>query len=105
VPRRWAEGASASTACPEYGWRGHSVGKLQRDPQQWHSRLWQDVMRRLSTRQFGPVVRRFADAYGIAKSVVSEQFFEPCPAEVAGADRTTAGKPEVVCRDDRWHRV
>jgi putative transposase len=40
---------------------------FQHDPQ-WHSRLWQDVMRGLSTRQYGPVVRRFADAYGIEKS-------------------------------------
>jgi putative transposase len=48
---------------------------FQHDPQ-WHSRLWQDVMRGLSTRQYGPVVRRFADAYGIEKSVVSEQFIE-----------------------------
>lgn len=30
----------------------------------------------LSTRQYGPVVRRFAEAYGIEKSVVSEQFIE-----------------------------
>ena len=48
---------------------------FQHDPQ-WHSRLWQGVMRGLSTRQYGPVVRRFADAYGIEKSVVSEQFIE-----------------------------
>ena len=27
------------------------------------------------------------------------------PAEVAGADRTATGKPEVVRRDDRWHRL
>jgi hypothetical protein len=48
---------------------------VQHDPQ-WHSRLWQGVMRGLSTRQYGPVVRRSADAYGIEKSVVSEQFIE-----------------------------
>jgi len=59
-------------------------------------------MRRLSTRQFGPVVRRFADAYGIAKSVVSEQFFEPCPAEVAGADRTvSAGRKIPIVPDEK----
>jgi putative transposase len=48
---------------------------FQHDPQ-FHQRLWQDMMRGLSTRQYGPVVRRFAEAYGIEKSVVSEQFVE-----------------------------
>ena len=41
-----------------------------------HPRLWQELMRGLSTRNYGPTVRRFAEAYGIEKSAVSEQFIE-----------------------------
>jgi len=48
---------------------------FQRDPEH-DSRLWQELMRGLSTRQYGRSVRRFAEAYGIEKSVVSEQFIE-----------------------------
>ena len=39
-------------------------------------RLWQELMRGLSTRSYGPAVRRFTEAYGIEKSAVSEQFIE-----------------------------
>lgn len=38
--------------------------------------LWQELMRGLSTRSYGPTVRKFAEAYGIEKSAVSEQFIE-----------------------------
>lgn len=48
---------------------------FQHDPQ-FHTRLWQELMRGLSTRQYGRSVRRFAEAYGIEKSVVSDQFIE-----------------------------
>ena len=71
---------------------------------QWHSRLWQDVMRGLSTRQYGPVVRRFADAYGIEKSVVSEQFIEFHFAE----HRAQGGLSKLRCLvhviRNRYHR-
>jgi transposase-like protein len=48
---------------------------FQRDPQ-FHPRLWQEMMRGLSTRSYGRVVRPFAEAYGIEKSVVSKQFVQ-----------------------------
>lgn len=48
---------------------------FQRDPQ-FHPKLWREVMRGLSTRNYGRTVRRFAEAYGIEKSTVSEQFVE-----------------------------
>lgn len=49
--------------------------RFQYDPQ-FHPKLWQEVMRGLSTRNYGRTVRRFAEAYGIEKSTVSEQFVE-----------------------------
>ncbi len=49
--------------------------RFQHDPQ-FHPRLWREVMRGLSTRNYGRMVRRFAEAYGIEKSTVSEQFVE-----------------------------
>jgi transposase-like protein len=38
--------------------------------------VWDKMMRGLSTRNYGPVVRDFASAYGVEKSAVSEQFIE-----------------------------
>jgi putative transposase len=38
--------------------------------------VWDKLMRGLSTRNYGPVVRDFTDAYGIEKSAVSEEFIE-----------------------------
>ena len=49
--------------------------RFQHDPQ-FHPKLWREVMRGLSTRNYGRTVRRFAEAYGIEKSAVSEQFVE-----------------------------
>lgn len=48
---------------------------LQHDPQ-FQPKLWRDLMLGLSTRTYGRAVRKFASAYGIEKSVVSEQFIE-----------------------------
>lgn len=38
--------------------------------------VWEKMMRGLSTRNYGPVVRDFASAYGVEKSAVSENFIE-----------------------------
>lgn len=38
--------------------------------------VWDKMMRGLSTRNYEPVVREFANAYGIEKSAVSENFIE-----------------------------
>lgn len=38
--------------------------------------VWDKMMRGLSTRNYGPVVKDFTDAYGIEKSAVSEEFVE-----------------------------
>jgi len=48
---------------------------FQQDPQ-LGPKLWREVLRGLSTRNYGRTVRRFAEAYGIEKSAVSEQFIE-----------------------------
>jgi len=38
--------------------------------------VWDKMMRGLSTRNYGPVVKDFAQAYGVEKSAVSENFIE-----------------------------
>lgn len=38
--------------------------------------VWEKMMRGLSTRNYGPVVKDFASAYGVEKSAVSENFIE-----------------------------
>ncbi len=38
--------------------------------------VWDKMMRGLSTRNYGPVVKDFANAYGLEKSAVSENFIE-----------------------------
>src|SRR5215472_9458961 len=38
--------------------------------------VWEKMMRGLSTRNYGPVVKDFANAYGVEKSAVSESFIE-----------------------------
>jgi len=38
--------------------------------------VWEKIMRGLSTRNYGPVVKDFANAYGVEKSAVSEKFIE-----------------------------
>jgi putative transposase len=38
--------------------------------------VWDTMMRGLSTRNYGPVVKDFAKAYGVEKSAVSENFIE-----------------------------
>ena len=38
--------------------------------------VWDKMMRGLSTRNYGPVVKDFVDAYGVEKSAVSEKFIE-----------------------------
>jgi transposase-like protein len=43
-------------------------------PLEWA--VWEKMMRGLSTRNYGPVVKDFAEAYGIEKSAVSENFIE-----------------------------
>lgn len=48
---------------------------FQQDPQ-FGPKLWREVLRGLSTRNYGRTVRRFAEAYGIEKSAVSDHFLE-----------------------------
>jgi len=38
--------------------------------------VWEKMMRGLSTRNYGPVVKDFASAYGVEKSAVSDHFIE-----------------------------
>jgi putative transposase len=44
--------------------------------------VWDKMMRGLSTRNYGPVVKDFTEAYGVEKSAVSENFIEASRAKV-----------------------
>src|SRR5215469_7824513 len=44
--------------------------------------VWDKMMRGLSTRNYAPVVKDFTDAYGVEKSVVSENFIEASRTKV-----------------------
>ena len=44
--------------------------------------VWDKMMRGLSTRNYGPVVKDFAQAYGVEKSAVSENFIEASRAKL-----------------------
>jgi hypothetical protein len=44
--------------------------------------VWDKMMRGLSTRNYAPVVRDFANAYGVEKSTVSENFIEASRAKL-----------------------
>lgn len=48
---------------------------LQHDPH-FYPTLWRQLLRELSARNYGRVVRRFAGAYGLEKSAVSGHFIE-----------------------------
>ncbi len=43
---------------------------------QFHPMLWRQLLRGLSTRNYGRAVRRFAEAYGLEKSATSGHFIE-----------------------------
>jgi putative transposase len=44
--------------------------------------VWDKVTRGLSTRNYSPVVKQFAEAYGVEKSAVSEKFIETSRAKL-----------------------
>ena len=44
--------------------------------------VWEKMTRGLSTRNYGQVVKQFADAYGVEKSAVSENFIETSRAKL-----------------------
>jgi putative transposase len=44
--------------------------------------VWDKMMRGLSTRNYGPVTKDFAEAYGVEKSAVSEHFIETSRAKL-----------------------
>ena len=63
--------------------------------------VWDKMMRGLSTRNYGAVVKDFQDAYGIEKSAVSENFIEASsPPRPAAAAQLL----QLSCcpRADRW---
>lgn len=47
-------------------------------------RVWDSVTRGLSTRNYGPLVKDFAEAYGVEKSTVSERFVEASREKLKG---------------------
>jgi putative transposase len=67
--------------------------------------VWDKLMRGLSTRNYGAVVKDFHEAYGVEKSAVSENFIAGQPGEVAGVDGASAGRVALVRAADRRHAV
>lgn len=56
--------------------------ELFQRPGPMQTAVWDKMMRGLSTRNYGPVTKDFAEAYGIEKSAVSEHFIETSRAKL-----------------------
>jgi hypothetical protein len=56
---------------------GGGVVVVQRSVPSLQEGVWDKMMRGLSTRNYGAVVKEFSDAYGIEKSAVSETSSKP----------------------------
>ena len=50
--------------------------------------VWDKMMRGLSTRNYGAVVKEFHNAYGIEKSAVSENFIEASREKIKNHAKT-----------------
>ena len=57
--------------------------------------VWDKMMRGLSTRNYGAVVKDFQSAYGIEKSAVSENFIEASREKVKQLMERPLGEPRV----------
>ena len=67
--------------------------------------VWDKMMRGLSTRNYGAVVKDFQSAYGIEKSAVSENFIEASREKVKQLNGAAPGRIAVVRRAHRRHAV
>jgi putative transposase len=67
--------------------------------------VWDKMMRGLSTRNYGAVVKDFHNAYGIEKSAVSENFIEARPRKGKAVDGTSPGRAALVRHGYRRHAV
>ena len=67
--------------------------------------VWDKIMRGLSTRNYGPVVKDFANAYGVEKSAVSENFIEASREKLKELMERPLGKLQSVRGADRWDSV
>ena len=67
--------------------------------------VWDKMMRGLSTRNYGAVVKDFHNAYGIEKSAVSENFIEASPGESEAVDGPSAGRVAFVRYRHRRYAV
>ena len=75
----WAEGADpAFTRLRDQSNREVRLGsyELFQRSGPLQGAVWEKMMRGLSTRNYGPVVKDFASSYGVEKSAVSEHFLE-----------------------------
>jgi putative transposase len=67
--------------------------------------VWDKMMRGLSTRNYGAVVKEFHNAYGIEKSAVSENFIEASREKVKELLERPLGALPSVHHRDRRHAV
>ena len=73
-----AEGADSETRLRSQENREQRLGSyelFQRSAPLEHA-VWEKMMRGLSTRNYGAVVKEFREAYGVEKSAVSDSFIE-----------------------------
>jgi len=67
--------------------------------------VWDKMMRGLSTRNYGAVVKEFSNAYGIEKSAVSENFIEASREKVKQLMERPARRTTAVRGIDRRHSL
>ena len=67
--------------------------------------VWDKMMRGLSTRNYGAVVKDFHDAYGVEKSAVSENFIAASREKLQELMERPAGRVTAVRGTDRRHAV
>ena len=65
--------------------------------------VWDKLMRGLSTRNYGAVVKDFREAYGVEKSAVSENFIASSREKLQELMGASAGRVAVVRGADRRH--
>jgi hypothetical protein len=65
--------------------------------------VWDKMMRGLSTRNYGAVVKEFREAYGVEKSAVSDNFMAASREKLHRVDGAAAGRVAAVRGADRRH--
>jgi hypothetical protein len=77
---------------------------FQRSAPREHA-VWDKMMRRLSTRNYGAVVKDFHQAYGVEKSAVSDNFIASSREKLQALMERPLGELRLVRGADRRHAV